>query len=358
MKLGIVGLPFSGKTFLFEAITGAHKAAGDFSVAAHTAAIAVPDERLDKIAAVSSPKKVTHAHVDFVDVPGVEAGKSKEHNVGVLSALREVDGLVHVVRFFDSPAAPPHPHGSLDPARDVRELEAELLLADLDIAERRVEKLEKQVFKGTPHQDHDKKELAALQRVKKALEEGTHVSALGLSEGESRLLRAYRFLSEMPMLYVLNVHEDALDSEETKRAADALGKNAVVISARIEKEISELDPDERQEFVDALGFSDPASRRIIRASYEALGLRSFFTGTDADQELRAWTVHAGDTALTAAGKIHTDMVRGFIRAEVCSWEDVLAAGSCKQAKAQGKTRLEGKDYVVQDGDVITFRFNV
>ena len=359
MKLGIVGLPFSGKTSLFEAITGAHRAAHDFGSSTHTATIEVPDERLDRLAAAVSPKKVTHAHIDFVDVAGVAPEQGRDRNADVLSALKEVEGLVHVVRFFDWPSAPPHPHGSLDPRRDADEVETELLLADLVIAERRIHKLEKQIAKPTPHQEQDKRELAILKKIHEGLEAGKHVSAMGLSEADALQVRAFHFLSEMPMVYVLNVHEDELDAEETANAVRSLGESTVVISAKIEKEISELDPEERPEFIEALGLTDPASKRVIRASYEAMGLRSFFTGAEQPgQELRAWTIEAGDDALTAAGKIHTDIARGFIRAEVCRWEDVLAAGSSKHARAENKMRLEGKDYQVQDGEVILFRFNV
>ena len=358
MKLGIVGLPYSGKTALFEAITGAHGAAQDHTGAAHIATIGVPDERLDILAELGSPKKITPAQIDFVDVAGVAADQGRDHVVGVLSALREVDGLVHVVRFFDWPSAPPHPHGSLDPKRDVREIADELIVADLDIVERRIERLEKQVHKPTPHQDQDRKELALLKPIKDHLEAGESIAAMGLSADDARLLRSYCFLSEMPMLQVLNVHEDELQSDAVKQAAESLGENTISISAKIEKEISELDPEERQEFLDALGVGEPASQRVIRASYEALGLRSFFTGTGPGEELRAWTISAGDNALVAAGKIHTDIARGFIRAEVASWEDVREHGSLKNVRAKGKARLEGKEYVVQDGEVITFRFNV
>ena len=301
MKLGIVGLPYSGKTTLFEAITGAHGAAIEHSTSAHVATIVVPDERVDALAARCSHKKVTYAHVDIVDVAGVASEQGREHNVGVLSALREVDGLVHVIRFFEWPSAPPHPHGSLDPARDAAELETELIVADLELVERRIERLEKQVTKPTAHMEEDRKELAIMKRLKAGLEEGRHVSAMGLSPDELFMLRSFQFLSDMPQVQVLNVHEEELDSDATRRAAELLGPNAVVIGAKIEKEISELDPDERQEFIEGMGLGEPASRRVIRASYEALGLRSFFTGTELGEELRAWTVQVGDSALIAAG---------------------------------------------------------
>ena len=293
-----------------------------------------------------------------MDVAGVASDRGREHNVGVLSALREVDGLVHVIRFFDWPSAPPHPHGSLDPARDAAELETELIVADLELVERRIDRLEKQATKPTPHMEEDRKELAIMQRLKAGLEEGRRVSAMGLSPDELFMLRSFQFLSDKPQVQVLNVHEEEMDSDATRRAAESLGPNAVAIGAKIEKEISELDPDDRQEFIEGMGLGEPASRRVIRASYDALGLRSFFTGTEPGEELRAWTVQAGDSALTAAGKIHTDMARGFIRAEVATFEDVRELGSLKDARTHGKARLEGKGYEVQDGDVIRFRFKV
>jgi len=356
MKVGIVGLPYSGKTTLFEALTGAHGVAAEHSPGAHLATVAVPDERLDFLARALSPRKVTPAHVDFVDVAGVSSERGREHNTAVLSALREVDGLLHVVRFFDWPSAPPHPRGSLDPARDASEMQAELILADLDIVERRIEKLRKQVVKPTPSQEHDRKELALMERLREALEAGRRVGEVDLSAEEAGMLRSFRLLSEKPILPVLNVHEDEIGSEASRTAARSLGPDAIVVSARIEKEIAELDPAERGEFLEGMGLDEPADRRVIPACYRALGLRSFFTVVSDD--LRAWTIQAGDTALTAAGKIHSDIARGFIRAEVVSFDDFRESGSMKEARTRGKARLEGKDYVVQDGDIITFRFKV
>jgi len=358
MKLGVIGLSYSGKTTLFEAITGSHGAAIDHSSGAHLATITVPDERIDNIARKSSPKKITYAHIDFVDVAGVTSDQGRAHTVMALSALKEVDGLVQVVRFFDWPSAPPHPHGSLDPERDVRELATELVVADLDIVEHRIERLEKLVTKPTPDQDRNRKELALMQRLKAGLEEGVHVSDIEFTQQESLLMRSFSFLSELPQVRVLNVHEDELESEATLKAVEALGPGTIVVAAKIEKELAELEPEERQEFAEDLGLTEPAASRVIRASYEAVGLRSFFTGTDVGEELRAWTVRVGDNALTAAGKIHSDIARGFIRAEVASSKDVEEFGSLKDARIHGKARLEGKEYVVQDGDVITFRFKV
>lgn len=358
MIIGILGLPYSGKTTLFEAITGAHGAAMDRSGSAHTATVAVPDERLDRLAEMNSPKKITPAHIDFIDVAGVRAEDGRERTAATLAPLRDADGLLHVVRKFEWPSAPPHPHGSLDPKRDVEEMSTDLIVADLEIVERRIQKLEKQVHKPTPHQEQDKKELALMQRVKEALDAGRHVTDLGLTAEDARLVRNFQLLSDKPIVPVLNVHEDELDSEGTHSALEAIGPGAIAISAKLEKEISELEPEERQEFVEGMGLGEPAARRVIQACYARLGLRSFFTGTGAGEELRAWTLQAGDSALVAAGKIHTDIQRGFIRAEVVAYDDLVEAGGMTEAKAANKVRLEGKEYEVQDGDVILFRFKV
>jgi len=356
MQIAIIGLPYSGKTTLFEAITGAHGAAAAHAPSAHSATVTVPDDRLDAIAKTVSPEKITHAHVDFVDVPGVALDMQRERVADVLSASRESDGVVHVVRHFNSSSAPPHPHGSLDPKRDVAELEAELIVADLDVVERRIVRVEKQVAKHAVTMEKDKKELSALQRLKESLESGKRASAVEFSAEERELLKEMQFLTTKPILNVLNVAEDALSSDATKAAAQQLGPDSAVICAQAEKEIAELKPEERAEFLQGLGIGEPASRKIIRACYHAVGLRSFFTA--GDPEARAWTIQAGDTAQTAAGKIHSDLARGFIRAEVTAYEDFVKYGSIKEAKNQGKMRLEGKEYVVQDGDIMLIRFKV
>ena len=358
MKLGIIGLPYSGKTTLFQAVTGTHGAAVRHGPATHTATVPVPDHRLEVIAETSSPKKISHAHIDFVDVAGVSADEDRERAATTLAPLRDADGLLHVVRFFEWASAPPHPRGTLDPARDVNEIQTELILTDLLVIERRIQKLEKQIQKTTPHQEQDKKELALMKHLKEPLEAGAALPELTLTAEESLLLRSFQLLSVKPVITVLNVREDEINSPPTRAAAEAAGSGTVVISAEIEKEISELDPDERAEFIRDIGLDEPAAGRVIRAAYEALGLRSFFTGTGPGEELRAWTIHSGDSALAAAGKIHTDMARGFIRAEVVSYDDFVPAGSWKQAQAQKRTRLEGKNYEIQDGDVILFRFKV
>jgi hypothetical protein len=358
MKIGIVGLPFSGKTTLFEAITGTQSAAMEHGRRANRATVVVPDERLDTLAALCDPRKVTPAHIDFIDVAGVSSAEARERAEALLAPVRDAEGLLHVVRFFDGPSAPPHPRGSLDPVRDADELRTELIVIDLDVVERRIEKLEKQVAKPTPHQDEDRRELALQERIKTVLERGEPVSSMELAPNEAFLLRSFQLLSGRPLVQVLNAHEDKIYAPETRQAAARLGETTLIISARIEKEIAELDEEERGMFMEELGIDASTTRRVIRACYDALSLQTFFTGASGGDELRAWTVHAGATARAAAGKVHSDMQRGFIRAEVVAIEDLLAAGGLKEAKAGNKMRLEGKDYVVADGDVITFRFKV
>lgn len=358
MKVGFVGLQYSGKTMLFEAITGAHGTAMEHSGQTRMATVAVPDERLLKISATIQPKKTTHALIDFVDVAGVSTEMEREQAVNILSGLREVDGLVHVVRYFENPSAPPHPHGSLDPRRDLAEIMAELIIADLDIVEKRVEKLEKQVTKSIPAQEREmaQKELALMRRLQEALNSERAIGEVEKTHEEETMLRAYQFLSEKPILHVLNVDEAALKNPETIEKARALHPEAIIICAQAEKEIAELDEADRAAFLEDLGIKEPASHSIIRGCYNALGLRSFFTAGEPD--VRAWTIHAGDNALTAAGKIHSDIARGFIRAEVTSYADFEQYGTVKDAKNAGRMRLEGKEYIVQDGDIITVRFKV
>jgi GTP-binding protein YchF len=355
MRLGIMGLPLAGKTTLFNALTGAHGARGGYSGHANTAVVALPDERMDRLAQMFPPQKMTRAQIEYVDIPGVSASDRRDHIVSVLTALREVDALMQVVRAFESEAAP-HPRGSVDPARDAREIWQELVIADLDVAERRVEKLRKQITKPTPQAEEDKRQLAALERCIPALEQERGVRDAALSDEDRHSLRAFQFFTEKPMLTVLNVHEDMLGGEEAQRAAAVLGPDMVVVSAQIEMEIAQLAPDERQEFMQQLGLKDSALARLVKACYRLLRLRSFFTGVGVD--FRAWTIREGETAWAAAGKVHNDMQRGFIRAEVMHYDDLVQFGSEKALRAAGRMRSEGRDYVVRDGDIILFRFKV
>jgi len=358
MKVGLIGLPFSGKTALFEAITGPHGVAMDRSGAAHVATVPVPDERLEFLAGIASPRKVTPAHISFVDVAGVTSDADVQRTAVRLGPVRDTDGLVHVIRFFEWPSAPPHPRGSLDPVRDAREVEAELICTDLEVVERRIEKLENQIRKHSPHLEQERRELALLERLRDALASGQRASSLKMSRDEATSLHAFQLLTDKPILTVLNVREDEISSPAVRQVTALLEPDTVVICAKLEKEIAELEPGERAEFIEGLGIGEPAAKRIIRACYEKIGLRSFFTGVAAGDELRAWTIRAGETALDAAAKVHSDMARGFIRAEVVNYAEVRTLGSMKAAREHNKIRLEGKEYVVQDGDIIHFRFKV
>lgn len=355
MKLGIIGLPLSGKSTLFKALTGAHGAADGYAKKANAATVNVPDARVDRLSEMFPPEQVHLAQIEYVDLPGISPSDRHDQIVGTLAAIREVDAIVEVIQLFDNPAAP-NPHGSFDPVRDRDELRQELMIADMDVAERRIERLRKQVQKPIPTQEEDRKQLTQLERVVEAFDRGESVRDLELSDDEAFSIRAYQFLTEKPSLAVLNVDEGRQDDEDVLRAAEALGPDTIVMCARLEMEIAELDEEERREFMSDFGLTAPASERIVRASYELLRLRSFFTGIGLD--FRVWTVREGDSAWVAAGKIHGDIQRGFIRAEVMSFDDVTAHGSEKAVRAAGRARLEGKEYLVHDGDIILFRFKV
>ena len=355
MKLGICGLPVSGKTTAFNALTGAHRAVGAFENEAHLATVHLPDPRLDRLAAMFSPPKVVPASIDYLDIPGVRKDAPRDDLVRVLTALRDADALVEVIRYFDHPAVP-HPLGSLDPLRDHRDFQTELIIADLDIAEKRVERIEKDMKRPRSDAALLHAEYDMLRRCKKVLDEGRPVRELRLSPEDQKRISSFQFLTDKPLLRVLNVGENVFHAPETQAKAAALGTDTIVMCGELEMEIGELDEAERPEFLKGLGIEEPCSTKLIHASYALLGLRSFFTiGKD---EIRAWTIHQGDDAVTAAGKVHTDMARGFIRAEVVHFNELAAAGGMKEAKAAGKWRLEGRGYKVQDGDVIQFRFNV
>ena len=355
MRLGICGLPHSGKTTVFNALTGARSAVGGYEDRSHVASVDVPDERLDTLAEMFAPRKRVPAAIDYIDIPGVRADAAKDDLVRVLTALRDADALVECVRFFEHPAVP-HPLGSLDPIRDSREFQTELIVADLDIVERRIKTIEKEMKRPRPDSAHLHAEYDVLVRCGRALEEETALRRIELSPEEEKHVRNFQFLSLKPVITVLNVGEDVFRTEEAEEKGAALDEGTIIMCGELEMEIGDLSPEERPEFLQGLGIGEPCSRRLIHASYQALGLRSFFT--IGDKEVRAWTIHAGENALAAAGRIHTDMERGFIRAEVVSFESLVKAGGLKEAKAAGKLRLEGKGYTVRDGDVITFRFNV
>ena len=359
MQIALCGFPLTGKSTLFGLLTGVE--AGGHRVAPGEAQVAVarvPDPRLPRLSEMYSPKKTTPAAVEYLDLAGVEKGQAAK--VLPLDQLRTADALTHVVRAFEDEAIP-HTEGAIDPARDVATMETELLLADHTIAERRVGKLDLQARKT--NKDEDRRELKLMRRMLEALEGGTPLRNLELNEQEERMLRGYTFLTRKPLLIAINAGED--DTSKLSGGATAFGleeaagwpdTRVVAFSAKIEAEIAQLDAADARVFMDDLGIADTALDRIIRASYGLLRRISFFTM--GDDECRAWTIRRGTPARKAAGEVHSDIERGFIRAELIPYDDLVEAGSWAACRERGTLRLEGKEYVVQDGDVINFRFNV
>jgi len=362
MKVGFMGLPASGKTTIFDALTGLHRQVG-FAGArkdADAVSVRVPDERLDHLCALHNPEKCTNATIDIVDIPGIEpesdAIKTAERasRSALLGALREADALLVVVRAFSNDNVP-HIHSTIDPLRDLDEIDVILLLSDLDHVERRIEKLRVSVNKPTKTQDKEKEELRILERIHPALSEGKAISTVHLNPEEKKQLRGFRFLTQKPRLVLVNIDETQSPDDPSFAPLKAKAPDALFIRGQLEMELSQLDEADRKSFMREMGITSSAQERLLRACYQLLGLRAFFTiGED---EVRAWTVTAGDTAIIAAGKIHTDFAQGFIRAEVIRYDDFKACGSEKEAKAKNLIRLEGKEYIVQDGDMLNIRFS-
>lgn len=347
MKIGLVGFPGSGKSTVFNALTGLSAETGfGRSSKANIGVVKVPDDRVDALAALFHPKKTTYAEITFTDVGGGGAsGRGLDRQV--LNGMREVDALCQVVRAFHSDALPDDPA----PLREIADLEAETLLADLELVERRLERLAKE--KGDP------REVELLTRIKAQLEEERALRAMQLSDEELRMIAGYRFLSLKPLLLVLNVDEDKVADgvpADVQQAADARGLGAVALSAQIEMDIAQMPEAEQKDFIESLGLSAPARNRFVRAAFDLLDLISMLTaGPD---ECRAWPIRRGLKAPQAAGKIHSDIERGFIRAEVIELDDLLTLKTEAKCREAGKLRVEGKEYVVADGDVVHFRFNV
>jgi hypothetical protein len=356
MEVGIIGLPKVGKTTLFNILTASSQDTDRYSTSTKTnvGIATVPDPRLVQLREHYQPKKFTPATVTYVDIPGLKKGGSAESLD--LARLREVDALAHVVRAFDEPEIL-HSEGSVDPARDVAIVDLELILADHEIVERRIARLDKGANRGlSPDEKRERSLLAEV--VLPTLEEEQPLRTLELSKEDELRLRGFQLLSAKPLLLVINVAESVLvEGHAEEPLLDApTGGRMVTVSAPIEEEISHLDAEHQVHFLVDLGLREPSLNRVIRASYELLGLISFFTvGQD---EVRAWTVRQGTRARQAGGAIHSDIQRGFIRAEVVPWEDLLRLGSLTACREKGLLRLEGKEYLVQDGEVIHFRFNV
>jgi GTP-binding protein YchF len=362
MKIGIVGLPFVGKTTVFNALTSAQAKVGEFSLGvkeANRGIVKVPDERVYRLASLYHPKKTTPAEVEYIDVAGlVKETKEKGSEGEFYHSLREVDELAHVVRVFKDENVM-HVSDSIDPKRDIKSLDLDLILIDLDIVEKRLRRLEKTVTSSKG--EEEKRELQLLQRFKGSLEQGIPLREVQLSSDEEKLIRGYAFLSLKPLLIILNIDEeqsnqrDKLESEYLELTQHR--KTAVCsICGKLEMELSQLEEKERKDFMIDLGIEKLAVERVIDISHKLLNLISFFTANE--NEVRAWSIPFGTKALKAAGTVHTDMERGFIKAEVITFPKFWELGSIHKAKEKGELRLEGKDYLVQDGDVIFFRFNV
>jgi ribosome-binding ATPase len=353
LQTGIIGLPQVGKTTLFRILTKANVEGKGGGSATHVGVAKVPEPRLLELAKLYNPKKITYATVQYVDLGGMQ----KEKNRDALAPLREVDTIAHVIRVFDDPSVP-HSEGSIDPLRDATNLELELILADHDQILRRLERLEKDLKKKSDPLLLAEK--AVLDKCKAHLESEKPLRELELTAEERKPIGGFLFLSARPVLYVLNLGDDEADKLDTaveRHKLSALqGKpnsGVVAICGRLEAELAEMDEKEAAELLASYGLKEPGLNRLIRATYDLMGLIQFFTA--GEPEVRAWTIRKGSTAQKAAGAIHSDIERGFIRAEVVKWSDLLSAGSIAAAREKAQVRLEGKEYIVQEGDVILFR---
>jgi GTP-binding protein YchF len=352
MQTGIIGLPQVGKTTLFRILTRAHVDAKG-GQATHVGVAKVPEPRLVELAKLYNPKKITYATVQYVDLAGVQKERMRES----LASLRDVDAIAHVIRVFDDPSVP-HSEGTIDPLRDVTNLDLELILSDHEQVTRRLERVDKDLKKKKdPALEWEK---AVLEKCKAHLEAEKPLRELELTPEERKPISGFLFLSQRPMLYVLNLGDDEaaeMDKAVEKHKLAALqgrpNTAVVAVCGRLEAELAEMEEKEAAELLASYGLKEPGLNRLIHATYDLMGLLSFFTG--GEPEVRAWTIRKGSTAVKAAGEIHSDIEKGFIRAEVVRCEDLLAAGNIHTAKEKGQVRLEGKEYIVQEGDVILFR---
>jgi ribosome-binding ATPase len=361
MKFGLLGFPKVGKTTLFNILTGARIAVDKYAsgkAQPNVGVAKVPEPRVDRLSAMFSPKKTTYAHIDFLDVHGLQKGESTS-SVD-LKEMRNVDAIAHVVRAFRDPEIP-HGEGPIDPRRDLETMETELILADMDVAQRRLERLELNLRKAK--NKDDEMELPIIRRCLEALGRETPIREIDLQTEEIHRIRGFAFLTAKPLLVMVNLDEQDVARIPTfikdfglDRHAARRGMALCPISAKVEEEIAGLDPADARAFLADLGLDQPAKDRLLKAAFDLLGLIQFFTA--GEDECRSWPIRSGTRAPRAAGAIHSDIERGFIRAEVVSFEDLVSAGSIAAARERAQLRAEGKDYVVRDGDVINFRFNV